>query len=75
MVVLGDDIKDYALDGYENGGCEKEIDGVSCTVTRLQMTLDQVLGLLCRNYLETYADWQYGMDTDEMLCSAGPSMN
>lgn len=66
LVVLGDDIKDYALDGYENGGCEKEIDGVSCTVTRLEMTLDQVLDLLCRNYLETYADWQYGMDTDEV---------
>ena len=66
LVVLGDDIKDYVLDGYENGGCEKEIDGVSCTVTRRETTLDEVLDVLCRNYLETYADWQYGMDTDEM---------
>lgn len=66
LVVLGDDIGDYALGGYENGGCEKELDGVSCTVTRREMTLDTVLDQICRSYLETYADWQYGMEADEM---------
>ena len=66
LVVLGNDLESYTLAGYENGGCEKEIDGVSCTVTRREMTLDQVLDQICRNYLETYADWQYGMDTDEL---------
>ena len=65
LVVLGEDITDYALGGYENGGCEKEIDGVSCTVTRREATLDEVLDVLCRDYLETYADWQYGMTEDE----------
>lgn len=72
LVVLGEDIKDHTLGGYENGGCEKEIDGVSCTVTRREMTLDQVLDQLCRNYLETYADWQYGMDTDELAAVPFP---
>ena len=66
LVVLGADIEDYALGGYENGGCETKIDGVSCTVTRREMTLDQVLDQLCRSYLETYADWQYGMDAGEV---------
>lgn len=66
LVVLGNDLESYTLAGYENGGCEKEIDGVSCTVTRREMTLDQVLDQLCRSYLETYADWQYGMDEVEI---------
>ena len=66
LVVLGEDIEDYALGGYVNGGCETKIDGVSCTVTRREMTLDQVLDQLCRSYLETYADWQYGMDAGEV---------
>ena len=33
---------------------------------------DQVLDQLCRNYLETYADWQYGMDTDELAAVPFP---
>lgn len=66
LVVLGEDIGAYTLAGYENGGCEKEIDGVSCTVTRRESTLDEVLDMLCRNYLETYADWQLGMDDAEV---------
>ena len=42
------------------------MEGVSCTVTRRETTLDEVLDTLCRNYLETYADWQYGMDEGEI---------
>ena len=33
LIVLGDDIGDYVLQGYADGGCDQEIDGVSCTVT------------------------------------------
>ena len=72
LVVLGEDIEEYTLAGYENGGCEKELEGVSCTVTRREATLDEVLDQLCRNYLETYADWQYGMDTDELAAVPFP---
>lgn len=61
LVVLGEDIGDYTLTGYENGGCEREIDGVSCTVTRRETTLDAVLDELCRYYYDDYAGWQYGM--------------
>ena len=63
LVVLGEDIGDYTLQGYEDGGCDRgeELEGVSCTVTRRETTLDEVLDELCQNYLETYADWQYGM--------------
>lgn len=62
LVVLGEDIGDYTLAGYENGGCEREIDGVSCTVTRRETTLDAVLDELCRYYYNDYAGWQYGME-------------
>ena len=48
LVVLGKDIGDYTLQGYANGACEEAIDGVSCTVTREETTLDMVLTELCR---------------------------
>lgn len=65
LAVLGEDIGTYTLGGYENGACEAELDGVSCTVTRRETTLDAVLDLLCRAYLETQADWQWGMTGEE----------
>jgi len=65
LVVLGEDIGDYTLKGYEDGGCDREIDGVSCTVTRRETTLDEVLDTLCRYYLAERADFQYGMDDAE----------
>lgn len=56
LVVLGADIGDYALQGYENGGCDagEEIEGVSCAVTREETTLDAVLDDLCREYESFY---------------------
>lgn len=63
LAVLGEDIGDYTLTGYKNGGCNEgeEIEGVSCTVTRREITLDTVLDELCRYFYEDYAEWQYGM--------------
>ncbi len=68
LVVLGEDIGDYVLQGYEDGGCDRgeELEGVSCTVTRRETALDEVLDVLCRNYLGTYAEWQLGMDDTEV---------
>ena len=48
LVVLGENIGDYTLQGYANGACEEAIDGVSCTVTRQETTLDAVLTELCQ---------------------------
>lgn len=57
LIVLGEDIGDYTLAGYQDGGCDpgEEIDGVSCTVTRSETTLDAALERLCRAYAEQYA--------------------
>lgn len=56
LVILGEDIGDYVLQGYENGGCDagEEIDGVSCAVTREETTLEAVLDDLCREYGSFY---------------------
>lgn len=58
LVVLGEDIGDYTLEGYRNGGCDpgEEIEGVSCTVTRSETTLDALLERLCRYYAEWYSN-------------------
>lgn len=54
LVVLGEDISDYTLQGYEDGGCDpgEELDDVSCTVTRTETTLFAVLDKICRSYLD-----------------------
>lgn len=67
LVVLGEDIGDYVLQGYEDGGCDRDegLEGVHCTVTRRETILDEVLDTLCWSYLETYAEWQLGMDDGE----------
>lgn len=54
LIVLGDDIGPYTLQGYANGGCapQDEINGVSCTVSRYETTLDAVLDEICASYLQ-----------------------
>lgn len=56
LVVLGTDIGGYTLQGYSNGSCETAIDGVTCTVTRQETTLEDVLRELCREVLAQYTD-------------------
>lgn len=60
LVVLGQDIGAYTLQGYEDGGCDpgEELPGVSCTVTRYETTLDAVLADLCEAFLNTYTQQQ-----------------
>lgn len=56
LVILGEDIGNYVLQGYQDGGCDagEEIDGVSCAVTREETTLDAMLEDLCREYADFY---------------------
>ena len=60
LVVWGEDIGEYALQGYQNGGCNRgeEIDGVSCSVARRETTLGAALDLACRDSAAWYGeDW------------------
>jgi hypothetical protein len=43
LLVLGDDLGDYTVQGYTNGACETELDGLTATVTRTETTLGAIL--------------------------------
>ena len=56
LIVLGEDLEGYTLQGYADGNCEpgKELDGVSARVTRYETTLDRVLRSLTEEHLSRY---------------------
>ena len=56
LIVLGDDIGEYELQGYENGGCGEgeEIEGVTSKITRYEAELETVMMRLAEEYLEQY---------------------
>lgn len=56
LIVLGDDIRQYTLEGYENGACETVLPDVSCTVTRTETTLESVLETLCKISTAAYQE-------------------
>lgn len=58
IIVLGDDIGEYTLQGYKNGATEQgnELDGVSATVTRTERILSDVLSDVVDDFLSVYGD-------------------
>ena len=66
LIVLGEDIGDYTLGGYENGACEIPIEGVECTVTRRETTLDAVIEELCAAYAKE-SSWHLGVDEESLF--------
>lgn len=51
LIVVGDDIESGSLQGYQNGTCTpgEELDGLTCTVTRTETTLDEALRALAED--------------------------
>lgn len=72
LIVVGDDITDYTLQGYKNGACEEgnELEGVSATVTRKERVLSDVLGELIDHYFDKYDDGDSFAVSQEMFLSA-----
>ena len=62
LIVLGEDIGEITLGGYENGACEAggELDGVSATLVREEMQLGELIELLCTDYLKKHDSLIYG---------------
>jgi len=56
LIVLGDDIESYSLEGYKNGATEKgnELDGVTCTITRYEAVLSDIIDRLIIEHLSHY---------------------
>lgn len=55
LIVRGADIGNYTMAGYTNGGCQEPLEGLSCSVTRYETTLEALLMDLCQAYLDDYA--------------------
>ncbi|HZJ57313.1 MAG TPA: hypothetical protein VFD89_03635, partial [Clostridia bacterium] len=62
IIIVGEDIENYVLQGYKNGACEEgnELEGVSATVTRAEASLSDVFSEIVDNYFSTY-------DADEAI--------
>ncbi|KIR01402.1 hypothetical protein P261_00216 [Lachnospiraceae bacterium TWA4] len=43
LIIFGEDIGNYTIQGYTDGGCDKLLPGVSADVKRYTCTLDEVL--------------------------------
>lgn len=56
MIVLGQDIGNYTLKGYQDGSCDsgKEVEGVTATVTRYESTFGEVLYPLVKEHANRY---------------------
>ncbi len=53
LILSGDDIDGYTLQGFRNGGCnEGEEIGISATVTRYETTLDALLRELLSDWID-----------------------
>lgn len=52
LIVLGQDIGDFSVQGYENGACDPgtELEDISADWTREETTLGQVLEVIAREY-------------------------
>lgn len=72
LIVLGDDITNYTLQGYKNGATENgnELNDVSVTVTRSQEVLSDVMGRLIDDFFATYGDGTMQTVPDEMFLGA-----
>ena len=53
VIVIGNDLDSYNLQGYMDGGCDpgEELNDVSCTVTKYETTLGEVMSFLLDDYL------------------------
>lgn len=62
LIVIGGDIRDVKVQGYQDGGCEEgeELDGITCTLTRYESSLGEMVSKAAEEYSERYLgnrDW------------------
>lgn len=54
LIVMGDDLDNFTLQGYQNGGCKagEEIDEAKAHVDRIETTLGEILKTIANDYYE-----------------------
>ena len=60
IILIGEDIDGYTLEGFRNGGCEESLPDLGCTVLRWESTLGEVLLQLLEVYTERNLPILYG---------------
>lgn len=71
MVVAGDDLTDYTLQGYQNGGCDPGTEiGVTCDVVREETTWGDILSRLTEDYWSSWPTENKTEADQEMLYQA-----
>lgn len=58
LIVLGEDIENPRLQGYEDGGCDpgEELSNVTGTLSRRETTLEEVLRIVAEDYWDRQTD-------------------
>ena len=53
VILLGDDLDTYTLQGYKDGGCDagEELNDLGCTVTRYETTLGEAVSEIIADFL------------------------
>lgn len=73
LIVLGEDIKNWSVQGYRDGGCDKgeELSDLGCSVTRYESTLGEMLYQFIAEEFPAEADTLYSVAAKH-LESFGP---
>ncbi len=69
LAVLGEDIGEYTLQGYENGACEpgEEINGAGASVTRYETTLGELLLTIAQTFYDDVHMSEYDGDDNRYI--------
>ena len=69
LILLGEDISDYSLEGYKNGATEKgnELDGVSARITREEEVLSNIMKKLIDSHLAHFDENLHSVSKEMFL--------
>lgn len=74
LIVVGDDIDSYSLQGYKDGGCEpgSEISGAGANVQKYESTLGEILHIIAKSHYDDIYDSEYDGDANRHI---NPAVN
>ena len=69
LIVLGEDLQDWSLQGYKDGGCQpgEELESASGVVTRIETTLAEVLEEISRDRFDAISGNSFDGDRNRYL--------